>query len=188
MSTHTFRDKSKILLPREAIRKWLPRGRLGFSIEDIDVSLRLFNQRLNPVGTFRLCEHKLGTDEIGWSKEWHFALYDVLFRKSDPSLNLYKGYYVINTPTDDWIECDLFRVNSVELTQGQFKRWLWGDSLASWMEIEGEIADKDALEGVNRAWEASVHELIEVPPYQFKTHVAAAIRAKLKQGDAKDGR
>jgi hypothetical protein len=187
VSTHTFRNKDQILLPREAIRQWLPIGRLGFSIEDLDASLRLFNQKYNPVGTFRLCEHKVGTDEIGWSKEWHFALYDTLFRKADPSLSLYKGYYVINTPTDDWMQCDLFRVNGVEMSQGEFRRWLWWDSIEYWKSIQGEISDQDLLNGCRLAWEAGVHELLNVPPYQFKTFIAAKIRSQLAKGDPTDG-
>jgi hypothetical protein len=179
MSTHTYRDKKHILKPREAMRAWLPKGKLGCSIEDLDSSLRLFNSQFNPVGTFRLCEHKIGTDDIGWSKEWHFALYDTLFRMSDPAMQLYKGYYVINTNTDDWMQCDLFRVNKVELCQGQFKRWLWGDCLEHWLAMDGEIPDRDVLEGVRLAHEASIYELVDVPPYQFKTWIASKIRSRL---------
>ena len=179
MSTHTFRDKAHVLLTREAIRAWLPRGRLGFSIEDLDVSIRLFQQRYNPVGTFRLCENKIGTDDIGISKERHFAMYDTMLRMADPLLKLYKGYYVINTSTDNWMKCECFCVNKIELSQGQFRRWLWADSLQYWMSIQGEIRDKDILEGIQLAWEASVYDLIAVPPYQFKTHIAAEIRARL---------
>lgn len=181
MSTHTFRDKSHVLLPREAIRAWLPIGKLGFSIEDLDSSLRLFNQKLNPVGSFRLCEHKIGTDDIGWSKEWHFAMYDTMLRMSDPQKRLYKGYYVINTETDDWMQCDWFRVNRVQLSQGQFKRWLWADSLNDWLAMAGQIDDADIREGVRLAYEASVFDLIEVPPYQFKTFIAAKIRSRLSE-------
>jgi hypothetical protein len=187
VSTHTFRDKAHVLLPREAIRQWLPAGRLGFSIEDLDASLRLFNQRNNPVGTFRLCEHKIGTDDIGWSKEWHFALYDTMFRKADPSMTLYKGYYVINTSTDDWMQCDWFRVNKVEMSQGEFRRWLWGNSINQWLSIEGEIHDKDVLEGCRLALEANVYDLIEVPPYQFRTYIASKVRAQLAKGEPTDG-
>jgi hypothetical protein len=182
VSTHTFRDKAHVLLSREAIRAWLPTGRLGVSIEDIDASLRLFHQRFNPVGTFRLCENKIGTDDIGWSKEWHFAMYDTMLRMSDPLLNLYKGYYVINTETDDWIQCDLFRVNRVELSQGQFRRWLWADFINPWLSITGPIDDPDILEGVQLAHEASVFDFIDVPPYQFKTFIAAKIRTQLSRG------
>lgn len=179
MSTHTFRDKAHVLMPREAIRKWLPDGRLGFSIEDLDASLRLFNRSSNPVGTFRLCEHKIGTDVIGWSKEWHFAMYDTMFRKADPAMALYKGYYVINTETDNWMQCESFRVNKVDMSQGEFRRWLWGDSLQHWVSMQGEILDKKVLEGVKLACEASVYALIDVPPYQFKTFIAAEIRSQL---------
>lgn len=187
MSTHTFRDKAHVLMPREAIRAWLPIGKLGFSIEDLDASLRLFNQRFDPVGSFRLCEHKIGTDDIGWSKEWHFAMYDTLFRKSDPTLKLYKGYYVINTETDDWMQCQCFRVNKVEMSQGEFRRWLWADSLERWLSIAGPIDDRDILEGAQLAHEASIFDLVDVPPYQFKTWISAKIRAELTQ-EATDGR
>lgn len=102
-----------------------------------------------------------------------------MFRKADPLLKLYKGYYVINTDTDDWMSCETFRVNKVELSQGQFRRWLWGESLGDWMSMTGAIKDKDVLEGVRLAYEASIYELIDVPPYQFNTHIAAKIRTHI---------
>ena len=177
---HTFRDTKNILLPREAMRRWLPKGRLGYSIEDLDCSLRLFSS-VDQTGSFRLIENKVGTDEIGFSKEAHFAMYDTMLRHADPSGRLYKGYFVVNTPTDDWLECDTFSVNRMTLTQGQFRRWLWHDSIDAWLDFKKIVKDADTLDGLRLAVESSDYELIDVPAYKFKPHLVAAILSKLKK-------
>lgn len=182
MSTHTYRDSSMLLKSREFIRQCLPEGRLGFSIEDVDVSLRLFRQN-DPVGTWRLIENKVGTDYIGTSKEFHFALWDVLWRRGDPGMRFYKGYFVVNTPTDDWCNCDQFRVNGVELTAGQFKRWLWADSLEDWARQRGSISDESKLEAVRLACEAAIYELVDIKPYQFRTWIVSKITAACKEAE-----
>lgn len=179
MSKHVYRDSAMALKSRDAIRSWLPQGRLGFSVEDVDVSLRIF-QANDPAGSWRLIENKVGTDIIGPSKEFHFATWDVLWRVGDPHGALYKGYFVVNTPTDDWTDCDCFRVNSVELNAGQFRRWLWGDSIFRFLEPVGEIQDEEMLEAVRLAAEAMQHELVEIKPYQFKTWIVSKVKCSVR--------
>lgn len=174
-----------VLGSREFIRQCLPEGRLGFSIEDVDVSVRLFKQS-NRIGTWRLIENKVGTDLIGTSKEFHFALWDCIWRRGDPDGCFYKGYFVVNTPTDDWCNCHEFRVNGVQLTQGEFKRWLWSDSLGEWLAPRGEIVDEAVMEAVRLAVDASLHQLVDIKPYQFRTWIVSKINAAIKE--AKDGR
>ena len=182
MSKHFYRDSSMVLKSRDAIRSWLPQGRLGFSVEDVDVSLRLF-QANDPAGSWRLIENKVGTNLIGPSKEFHFASWDRLWRMSDPNLVLYKGYFVVNTPTDDWPACDSFRVNGVELTQGLFRRWLWADALDRFLQPVGEITDEDLLDAAKLAAEVSQYELVDIKPYQFRQwitdKVSCAVKGKL---------
>ena len=182
MSTHTYRDSAMLLKSREFIRQCLPEGRLGFSIEDVDVSLRLFRQN-DPVGTWRLIENKVGTDYIGTSKEFHFALWDVIWRRGDPGMRFYKGYFVVNTPIDDWRICDDFRVNGVVLSQGQFKRWLWSDSIAEWLLPRGEMHDAAEVEAARLACEASLYELVDIKPYQFRTWIVSKINAACKEAE-----
>jgi hypothetical protein len=107
-------------------------------------------------------------------------MYDTLFRNSDPRLQLYRGYFVINTQTDNWMECDVFRVNKVEITAGQFRRWLWSDSLPEWLNKTGPMSDEDVLEGIKLAQEAALYDLVDIPPYQFQTYITARIRAQIK--------
>lgn len=173
-----------LLKSREFIRQCLPEGRLGFSIEDVDVSLRLFKQT-DRVGTWRLIENKVGTDFIGTSKQFHFALWDVIWRRGDPGMRFYKGYFVVNTPSDDWCNCDRFRVNGVDLTQGQFKRWLWADSISEWTSPGRALLDQSEIEAAKLAIEASMYELVEIKPYQFKTWIVSKITAACKE--ATDG-
>lgn len=172
-----------LLKSREFIRQCLPEGRLGFSIEDVDVSLRLFKQT-DRVGTWRLIENKVGTDVIGTSKEFHFALWDVIWRRGDPAGRFYKGYFVVNTPTDDWCNCNKFRVNGVELTQGQFKRWLWGDSIDDWIAAGRQLIGESEIEAAKLACEAAIYELVEIKPYQFKTWIVSKITAACKESES----
>lgn len=185
MSVHTFRDKSKILLSREFIRRHLPVGKLGFSMEDIDVSHRTFSLS-DDVGKVRMIETKVGTDDIGNSKDRHFAIYDTVMRNGDPVGVLYGGYFVISSWTDDWESCSSFRINRREVTKGELIRWLWWDELDYWLNPKKHDAtNQDVMRAVELARQASLHQMPEIPPYRFRGWVVAKINAKLK--GAKDG-
>jgi hypothetical protein len=184
------------LASRDAIRAWLPEGWLGYSVEDVDVSLRIF-QSNDAAGTWKLIENKVGTDDIGASKEFHFAAWDKLWRMSDPLGRLYQGYFVINTPTDDWSVCERFRVNGVEIDKQHFRRWLWGDSVDLFLlpferiratvrlpsRMSVEKAERHIREAMEIAKEVSFFELVDIRPYRFKqwiqSHIATALRGKL---------
>jgi hypothetical protein len=188
MSSHTFNDTAHRLKERDFLRKILPDGPNGVSIEDLDVVLRMFTKS-NPVGSYRLIENKTGSrrpaGQIGASKDHTFGIQDFLARQSDPKLHFYKGYFVINTATDDWENCEEFIVNCVSLTKGQFVRWIWGDLLNDWL-----LPEKEGTEGYRLAFEASLYELVEIKPYTFPTYVVSKIKVAFGYAypEARNGR
>lgn len=93
--------------------------------------VRRFKKPLDPIGQFRLVEHKYGDAELGPSKEMTFGLMDALFRVADPNMGVYLGLYVLRTPEPTKGEPDpildentIFDVNGERLTRDQFIAWL----------------------------------------------------------------
>lgn len=111
---------------RAFIRRHCP---ASLVVQDLDLVLRVFAED-NPLGRFRLVEHKTAGAGLTNGQLMTFGVIDALLRLADPDAWYYEGFYVLATRRADIETLTEFSVNDVRLDRAQFIAWVSFDGVS----------------------------------------------------------
>jgi len=111
-------DKFQVLPFREWIRKNLPTGNEGVTIEDLDLVVRVYGNQYGSdgQGKFMLIELKFDDSWIGYAQMKTFRLIDKILKAGDAEGNRYKGYFVLQYTDENWDQ-STFTINRIPITK-----------------------------------------------------------------------